>query len=462
MKAKDTLGIHVLFADQDVVLCVSARGALQRLGFSVTLAHDGVDALERFDSEPFDVVVVNATLPMRNGMQVLREIKKRDRTLPVILLGDVRSELSRLAPQEGASAYLPIPADNFDELVSAVDRAVMLREEPPAPEASPAAAPAPIVDESRQITALRALIESVRAKALAETIQLLLRASAETMGADHAVLLLADAEAGLQLHSSLGFSDQAAAAGDFVGHVGDAFAWHVATGRHTLIEYEPAPGFIGTPLIVSGQLLGVLIVYPLASEPVDSGRVVWLETFAAQGALAVQLSRLEAENQRLSPSDPLSGVLKPSLFLDLADHEFRRSWRYNQPISAIIVDVDGMRDINTASGREFGDQVLRQVAMLCRQTVRSIDLVGRHENDSFALLLLMTDGTGAKSAAERVRAGISSIDLSDARGPVRITATLGVCSYPRENCASIFDLLNVAKEAQRAARRSGANQMVQA
>jgi diguanylate cyclase (GGDEF)-like protein len=194
----------------------------------------------------------------------------------------------------------------------------------------------------------------------------------------------------------------------------------------------------------------------------DPLRVAWLETFAAQGALAINLAQLNAENKRLSPNDPLTGTLKRSVFLDLADHEFRRSWRYNQPVSAIIVGVDGIGGITASSDREFGDRVLRQVAEVCRGIVRSIDLVGRYENDSFAILLLMTDRNGAQSAAERLRLGIASIYLSDARGPMRVTASLGVCSYPREGCASIFDLLSVTQEAQRAAQRSGANQVVYA
>ena len=233
-----------------------------------------------------------------------------------------------------------------------------------------------------------------------------------------------------------------------------------------MIEHNPAGDghssvwFIGTPLSVRDQLLGVLIVYPLSDETVESLRVSWLELLAAQGAIAMYLSQLHDENDRLSHTDPVSGALQKSVFLDLADREFRRSWRYNQPISAIVLDVDGMSEINTRSGREFGDRVLRQIANTCRGIVRSIDLVGRSKDDSFTLLLLMTDHTGAKRAAERLREGIRSIEISDTHGPVHLSATLGVCAYPRENCASIFDLLAVALDAQNAARRSGANQIV--
>ena len=140
--------------------------------------------------------------------------------------------------------------------------------------------------------------------------------------------------------------------------------------------------------------------------------------------------------------------------------EFRSSWRYDQPITAIIVDVDALGEINLKRGHTIGDQVLREVAKVCANAVRSIDLVGRYDSDAFALLLLMTERESAKSIAERIRVGINAIQLPDAPSPTRITATLGVCAYPRSRCASIFDLLALTQEAQRAARVQGANQIV--
>jgi DNA-binding NtrC family response regulator len=130
MKAKNSSDIHVLLADQDVVLCVSARRALQRIGFAVTLAHDGNDVLDRFAQASFDVVVIGAALPGRNSLQVLREIKQRRRDTPVILLGDPASEVSQDAEREGAFAYLALPAEGFEELISTIDRALLLRESP--------------------------------------------------------------------------------------------------------------------------------------------------------------------------------------------------------------------------------------------------------------------------------------------------------------------------------------------
>jgi diguanylate cyclase (GGDEF)-like protein len=460
MQAKISSEFNILFADQDVAFCISARRALQQKGYKVALAHDDKDVSQLLEGDEFDVIVLGAALPSINGLEALREIKEKNVDAFVILIGDATPRFKRVAENEGAFASLPTPTDEFEQLCDTVSHALAVR----GPRVKMQTTP----DETRWLELLRELIDSSRTKPLAATLQVFLQASAEALNAEHSVLLLAQEDNRLTLESALGFDSPTSAARDFVKNVGDTFAWRIATERQTLIEVPTAHDgevinrFVGTPLIVHDELLGVVVDYGLPAEPIDPARVVWLEMFAAEGALAIYLARLDSENERLSRHDPLSGALKRKVFLDLADHEFRRSWRYHQPISMILVDVDGMKTINSRNSRQFGDRVVREVTNVCRNIVRSVDLLGRYENDTLAILLVMTDHIGAKSAAERLRAGIESIKLADGQGPVNITATLGVCSYPRDNCASIFDLLAVTLEAQRAAQRSGANQIVYA
>ncbi len=460
METKDNSDVNVLFANQDVAFCISARRALQQQGYKVVLAHDDSDVSQLLESEEFDIIILGAALPSINGLEALRELKEKNVDAFVILIGDATPKFVRVAESEGAFACLPAPAGEFDLLCDTVSHALAVR--------GSRAKRQTTSDEIKLLGQLRDLIDSSRVKPLATTVNVLLQASAAALNAEHSVLLLAQDDNGLTLASGLGFGDPTSAARDFVKNVGDTFAWRIANERQTLIEVPTARDgevinrLVGTPLIVRDELLGVLVDYGLPPEPIDPARVVWLETFAAEGALAIYLSQIDAENESLSRHDPLSGALKRKVFLDLADHEFRRSWRYKQPISMILVDIDGMKEINARNGRKIGDRAVREVANICRSMVRSVDLIGRYENDTLAILLVMTDRVGGKSAAERLRAGIESIALTDEQGRVPITATLGVCAYPRENCASIFDLLAVTLEAQRAARRSGSNQIVYA
>jgi diguanylate cyclase (GGDEF)-like protein len=487
MKAKSDL-IRILFADTDAVVCLAMRRSLQQFGnLIVTIAYDGGDLLYRLTRESFDIVLVGAILAGRDGINILRQVHEFDSAMPVILLGDhVTPGMVSQLTASGAILVFNASQEDTKELADAIVRAVEpirarkkigdIDEAPDwlrdanVPVLDEVRVPVTVVPESIEDDtefkrAIRGLIASSSTMSFAEMSQLLLESSAELFNTARAALFRLQDKT-VQLCCSLGFSDLTEAARDLMQSVGDSFAWQVVSKNETQTLFETMPDgkkiirCIGVPVISHNQIWGALVVYDLPTQTIPTARIEWLELYAAQGGLAFHTESLRTENEHLTPDDPLTGVLKRNVFLDLADHEFRRSWRYNQPIAALIIDIDEMQMINARGGRELGDQVLYAVAKACRNIVRSIDLVGRYDDDSIAVLLLMTDRSGAKNAAERLRIGIASLKLPGDNPDWRVTATLGVAPYPRESCSSIYDLLNVAQQAQNAAHRSGRNQIM--
>jgi diguanylate cyclase (GGDEF)-like protein len=449
--------IRVLFADGDPAFRVYARYTLEQSGFVVTVANDGADLVARFSPASHDVVLVGLAVPFFDGLQVLRAIKQRSPTTPVILLCD--SECTHLAEQgiqEGAFAYFEKPLHDFAPLIDAIKQADAQRQV----DSSPAVALPATPDTFTQT--LYSLIESTLGKPLNESLQLCVTSAAQLARAPKGIVLLAHAS-GFQVFSAFGFADLDAAHQDWLTRLGDAFGVRVTTALAPVMDTLPndpeGRGVLGIPL-QTAEKHGALILYPLDVTTFDSTRLAQLEVLAAHSALAIEFARLREENLRLVSTDPITGVLKREAFLELADREFRRSWRYNHPITAIIVDIDDMAAINIKYGHSFGNQVLQTTAQTCVSVIRSIDLIGRYQSDAFAILLLMTEGEGARRVAERLRVGINAIRLNSAFGAVQITASLGVCSYPRSGCASIFDLLTLAQEAQYAAHFQGTNQIV--
>lgn len=472
MTSQTQPGTRVLFADTDAVLCVSARRALQGHGFTVLIAHDGAEALEMVARDHFDIAILGMTLRLFDGVQVLREIKQRTPQMPVILLSDEHSAeiAATTGLREGAFAYLKTPIEDWNRLVDTIGQAQQLErmrhqielfESHFATESAPTAESA-LSSESEAFALLRLLTEMTRAiKPLIETLDLLLQATAQIMETTHAVVLLVD-EDRLQVFRARGAGDIGSAR-DFIDYPGDALAWRVVSERRTLVETLPARStqqMIATPLIARDTVLGVLVAYPFSSDTVAPERIRWLELFAAHGAIAIELERLGVEYEQLLPTDAMTGTMRRAAFLDLADREFRRSWRYNQPIASIIVSLDNLAEIKRADDSQLSSQALKMVATTCRNTIRSIDLLCHYEDDTFALLLLMANAEDAKRVAERLRNGVAALDIANGKGSARVTASIGVCAYPREGCASIFDLLALAQEAQHAARRSGMNQIV--
>ena len=457
--------IRVLFADADATFGVFVRYSLEQIGFQVTVANDGADLIARFLPKEFDVVLVGMATPIFDGLQVLRAIKQRHPLTPVILFCDSDSaHLAEEGMQQGAFVYFQKPLNDFAQLGDAITRAyeTQVRHRPTAEPSAALATPAAPESDALAVVVLRQLAEATLTQPVSVILQMLSAAGARVMQAPYGIVLLSRSGTDLQVSGAHGFTNIEAAALDLAAQLGDAFMARVVTERRTIIASTQAESqqAIGVPLLAEGQMRGALIVYPLAHAPISAARVAQLELIAAQGVLALELARVREENARLIATDPTSGVLKRELFLELADREFRRSWRYDHPITAIIVDVDDLANINLKCGHTFGDQVLREVANVCANVVRSIDLIGRYDGDAFALLLLMTESESTKIVAERLRSGINAIQLANAPSPIQITATLGVCSYPRTSCTSIFDLLALAQEAQRAARYHGANQIV--
>ncbi len=97
---------------------------LKYKGHEVTIASDGVEALEKLPQGPFDLVILDLMMPRMNGLEVLREIKKRPETsrLPVIILTSERGEPDRQrALTLGATYFLSKPFQP-EQLLDAVEK----------------------------------------------------------------------------------------------------------------------------------------------------------------------------------------------------------------------------------------------------------------------------------------------------------------------------------------------------
>jgi diguanylate cyclase (GGDEF)-like protein len=463
---------RVLVADPDIVASVSARRALQERGYSVIIAHDGAEAVELFSCGHFDAAILGIGLRIKDGLQVLREFKQHCANVAIILLHDEKSaDLAAQGLREGAAAALKTPITDWGLLIDTLTQALIQKDSITQIEnfehTLDVRATSPAIEsnarEPEAFTLLRVLTEMTRAaRPLNETLDLLVQACAQILETPHAFVVLIEQER-LNVASVVGATDSAHVAREFVNYPGEDFARRVIAERRVRIENLPARAprqMIGAPMIARDRVLGAVIAYPLPGDSVSAEQAHWFELFAAHGAIATELERLTREYAQMVPTDALTGTIKRAVFLDLADREFRRAWRYNQPVAAIVVNLDNLPELKTGNGVLAGEETLLLTAQTCRSAVRSIDLISYYDEGVFALLLLMATQDDARHVAERLRNRLATLDAPGGKGPARITCSIGVGAYPREGCTSIFDLLAIAQEAQHAARRAGSNQIV--
>lgn len=165
---------------------------------------------------------------------------------------------------------------------------------------------------------------------------------------------------------------------------------------------------------------------------------------------------IEARLLELTIRDSLTGLFNRSHFFELAQVEFDRADRYMNDLSVIMIDVDRFKNINDHYGHLNGDLVLETVARLARESLRSIDIIGRYGGDEFVALLPQTTIKGALQAAERLRVRIAETPIPAQDQIINVTASLGVALYDVQ-CATLEQLFDRADQMLYQSKRSGRN-----
>ena len=147
---------------------------------------------------------------------------------------------------------------------------------------------------------------------------------------------------------------------------------------------------------------------------------------------------LEDQLRHLALSDSLTGLANHRRLFEVLNAEIRRSKRTEREFSLVLLDLDGLKQINDRFGHLVGDRALCRLAQILADCSRSIDTAARHGGDEFAVVLPETGEDHAMMVARR----ICELVAKDAEEPA-LAVSVGVASYPKE-AETIAALLNAA------------------
>ena len=134
------------------------------------------------------------------------------------------------------------------------------------------------------------------------------------------------------------------------------------------------------------------------------------------------------ELERLSTTDGLTGLGNHRFLMQRLREEGVRSNRNNREFSVLMADVDNFKDYNDTFGHPAGDEVLRKVAAIVRDSTRTMDCAARYGGEEFAVVMPETRIVGALQVAERIRSRVAAEKFPGRQ----ITLSIGVAEFPRD------------------------------
>ncbi|MET8350863.1 diguanylate cyclase [Micromonospora sp. NPDC005206] len=230
-------------------------------------------------------------------------------------------------------------------------------------------------------------------------------------------------------------------------------------GGATATQGAPAApvGGAGEEAGAPAAALGVLALYDrLGADEFDDDDLVTLRTFAGHAAVAVDNVRVHEEAQRLSLTDPLTGLWNYRYLRESIRREVERASRFSRMLSVLALDLDRFKDVNDTYGHAAGDTVLAEFARRVRGEIREVDLAFRQGGEEFVLLLPETDARGAAIVAERLGAAVreTPVAVEAYAGPVVVTVSVGIAVYP-DHGSTGREVLEAADDALYAAKAAG-------
>jgi diguanylate cyclase (GGDEF)-like protein len=206
---------------------------------------------------------------------------------------------------------------------------------------------------------------------------------------------------------------------------------------------------IWLPLRANGEEIGALVGTgggAMSAVSLDTAAVL-----AAHSAASLDAALVLKRERQSAVTDSLTGILNRRGLEEGLELEVDAVQERRLPLSVLVLDCDDFKDINDRAGHEFGDALLREVALVLERTVPEGAAVARLGGDEFVVVL---PGAGAE-AAEELGADIRSVladGLTDAGFPLRLSG--GIATYPFDG-GTPTSLLRAADQALYVAKQEG-------
>lgn len=425
-KISETSGYTILLVDDSLEYREATRFLLENEGHTVLTAENGADALSILKQQKVDLLLLDYYMPGMTGEEVVLALRQFNPTVQIILQTGYASEQPprELLQRLDIQGYYD-KSEGPEKLLLWTD--VGLK----------AAYNTQLLTKSRQ--GLQYILditpEMHKIQPLTELLQGILWQVSGLLGIVNTFLAVLD-EGGiryLQNEKTEGFlallDDDTdlvvqASTGGFSNHVkvNDIFD----QGKIKIIReilkngmIELLPDITVVPLKVGQLTIGMIYLDRRVDMPQDQEL---LNVFANQAAVAIQ----NIELYEMATIDRLTGLYVRGFFEKWLYRELRTTFRSQQALALLMVDLDKLKRINDLGGHVAGDHALAMVGDILRQAIRETDIIGRYGGDEFAILLPNTNRDEAEQVGKRIVTLFQGKTIPSSEGDLPLQGSVGL------------------------------------
>lgn len=220
----------------------------------------------------------------------------------------------------------------------------------------------------------------------------------------------------------------------------------------------PQQGFsLCLPILNEERTLGVVLIGPSRRDLPQMREIA--RTIALIASVTINSAEVLNEQKLLAKTDGLTGVLNKTHILGRLRELIAGDERARR-VSVFLFDIDHFKHYNDTNGHLPGDDLLKALAALVKESCREGEIVGRYGGEEFLLVMPGVRKKEALGAAERIRRVIAEYPFAFAgRQPAgKVTVSGGVATWPNDS-AEVEGLIRCSDEALYEAKRAGRNRV---
>lgn len=230
----------------------------------------------------------------------------------------------------------------------------------------------------------------------------------------------------------------------------------------------PSKGLLASyiyPVTSQCGTLGLVALLKKTTRPLDPhtleiGRMAAL--FSGVVVSNIRSMQKLCEDEKLlkkqSNSDAQTGLSSRRFFFEIAEAEFKRSKRYDRPLSAILIDIDNFKALTKEYGTEAGERIIHELTHIFTKELRESDIRVRMGGEELLVLLPETNLRYAQTLAERLRRRVCETEFEVDDFSVKTSISLGVVGLTKA-VKSLEEFINNGDQALHQARRTGGDQV---